>query len=317
MIACHPANSFACTNLASDLTSRYDHTATFVPALLQTVPALIGAFVGAPVLARELETGTFRFAWTKSFGRWRWAMARLVPLAIVVTAAAGLFSQVFSWYYRPLIADGQSGPLSPLVFDLRGIAFAAWTLAAFTIGALAGILIRRVLPAIVAALAVYVSLACAAGLFLRQHYLTPGVTNQLNLPAPAWIMNQWWTKAGAFAFGGRPSMELLQQDCPPAAIGPGKPLVTDDRRLPRPARLHAMDQIPAGQPVLAIPVDRSGLASGTLGHPHRARRLADPRPSHLTSHSCSELSSHVTAAPRNGRRFDLGDPPETREHSRQ
>ena len=43
--------------------------------------------------------------------------------------------------------------LYSLFFDLRGIAFAAWTLAAFAIGALAGVLIRRVLPAMFATLA--------------------------------------------------------------------------------------------------------------------------------------------------------------------
>jgi hypothetical protein len=40
------------------------------------------------VLARELESGTFRFAWTQSAGRVRLAAARLVPLAAVLTAAA-------------------------------------------------------------------------------------------------------------------------------------------------------------------------------------------------------------------------------------
>lgn len=221
--ACHPASSVACVNMTSDFTSTYDHTATLIPALLQAVPALIGAFVGAPVLARELETGTFRYAWTQGFGRWRWTLAKLVPLAVAVAAAAGVFSLLFSWYYRPFIADGQYGPLTAIVFDLHGIAFAAWTLAAFAIGALAGILIRRVVPAIVATLAAYAALAVAAGLFLRQHYLTPLVTSNLNLPDSAWIMNQWWTKGGTFAFGGRPSMNLLQQFCPPSAIGPGKP----------------------------------------------------------------------------------------------
>jgi hypothetical protein len=59
---------------------------------LQAAPALVGAFVGAPVLARELETGTFWFAWTLGFGRWRWTLGKLVPLAIAVAAAAGLSS---------------------------------------------------------------------------------------------------------------------------------------------------------------------------------------------------------------------------------
>jgi hypothetical protein len=55
-------------------------------------------------------------------------------------------------------------PFSARVFDLLGIAFAAWTLAAFAIGALAGMLIRRAVPAIAATLAVYAGLAFATGL---------------------------------------------------------------------------------------------------------------------------------------------------------
>ena len=155
--------------------------------ILQPVPVLIGAFVGAPVLARELETGTFRYAWTQGFGRRRWTLAKLVPLAVAVTAAAGAFSLLLSWYYQPYFAPGNQGlaltettPFFPGLFDLRGVAFAAWTLAAFAIGALAGMLIRRVVPAIVATLAVYAGLAFATGGFLRQRYMTPLVTSNLD-----------------------------------------------------------------------------------------------------------------------------------------
>ena len=63
--------------------------------------------------------------------------------------------------------------------------FAAWTLAAFAIGALAGMLIRRVIPAIAATLGAYAGLAFATGLYLRQHYLTPLLTSNLNPPAAA------------------------------------------------------------------------------------------------------------------------------------
>jgi hypothetical protein len=49
--------------MLSDFISTYDHRATVIPALLQAVPALIRAFVG-PLLARELEGGTFRCAGT-------------------------------------------------------------------------------------------------------------------------------------------------------------------------------------------------------------------------------------------------------------
>ncbi|HEY6789102.1 MAG TPA: ABC transporter permease subunit [Trebonia sp.] len=194
--ACHPASSFACQSLVIDFNTTYAPAAELIAALLQVVPALIGAFAGAPVLARELETGTFRYAWTLGFGRWRWTLAKLVPLAIAVAAAAGVFSLLFSWYFQPFFADGNQTPLAPTVFDVRGVAFAAWTLAAFAIGALAGMLIRRVVPALAATLAAYAGLALAAASFIRQHYMTPLLTSNPNLPGSAWIISRWWTKGG-------------------------------------------------------------------------------------------------------------------------
>jgi hypothetical protein len=65
--ACHPASSFACGTLMSNFNAAYGSTTELIAALLQAVPPLIGAFAGAPVLARELETGTFRYAWTLGF----------------------------------------------------------------------------------------------------------------------------------------------------------------------------------------------------------------------------------------------------------
>ena len=222
-VACHPASSLVCVNIIGNFNDTYSPTAVAVTAMLQAVPGLIGAFVGAPVLAREMETGTFRYAWTQGFGRWRWALGKLILLAVAVAAAAGAFSVLFSWYFQPFFAEGQQNPIAPLVFDLRGVAFAAWTLAAFAIGALAGMLIRRVVPAIAATLAVYAGLALAAGNFLRPHYLTPLVTSSLKLPATAWVVSQWWTKGGRFAFAGRfPPDNVVRQICPPSAMGFGK-----------------------------------------------------------------------------------------------
>ena len=225
-IACHPASSAACQNLINSFQS----TNVILKGgfVLQPVPALIGAFVGPLVLARELETGTFRYAWTQGFGRWRWTLAKLVMLGAAVAALAGAFSVLVSWYYQPYLASGNGtafsspSPLSPGLFDLRGVAFAAWTLAAFAIGALAGILIRRVVPAIVATLASYTALAFLAGNVLRQHYLTPLVTSNPNVPGSAWVTSEWWTKGGKVAFGGRPPVDLLQQLCPASFVtGPG------------------------------------------------------------------------------------------------
>ena len=225
---CNPASP-AC----ADLITTFNFMNNFLVNgyTLQPVPALIGAFAGAPVLARELETGTFRYAWTQGIGRQRWTLAKLVLLAAAVTAAAAALSVLFSWYYQPYFNTGnqnlslsEASPFEAGLFDLRGIAFAAWTLAAFAIGALAGMLIRRVVPAMAATLAAYTGLALAAGNLLRQHYMTPMLTSNLNVPGSAWITSQWWTKGGEFAFADRPPESLLQQLCSSSPAGPlGKP----------------------------------------------------------------------------------------------
>jgi len=236
-VACHPASSPACTNLIvafnGSATNKIMGSKGPGGVLLQLVPALIGAFVGAPVLARELETGTFRYAWSQGFGRWRWALAKLVLLGVVLAAATSVFGVLVSWYFQPYAGNGQQAPglyqNSPFanLFSLREVTFPAWTLAAFTIGTLAGMLIRRVVPAIVATLAAYAGLAFAAGSFLREHYLTPLATSSLyvNLPgaSTAWTISQWSTKDGRFAFAGNPPDSLVNQFCssvPPDKIGP-------------------------------------------------------------------------------------------------
>src|SRR5260370_19822840 len=69
-----------------------------VPVALLVVPLLIGVFAGAPLLAREYETGTFRFAWTQAAGRARWAAGKLALLGVPLTAAGGAFGALASWW---------------------------------------------------------------------------------------------------------------------------------------------------------------------------------------------------------------------------
>ena len=219
---CHPASSGACGTLVGYFLN-YVSTGQVIATVLQAAPALIGAFVGAPVLAREMETGTFRYAWTQGFGRWRWTLAKLVPLGIAVAVAAGAFSLLFSWYYQPFFTQTLSFnaqvPLDAGVFDLRGVAFAAWTLAAFAIGALAGMLIRRVATAIAATLAVYTGLAVAAGLYLREHYMAPLLVKNASAPRSAWVISQQWYAKGGQPVSQNALSQVLQQGAPQLAGG--------------------------------------------------------------------------------------------------
>jgi hypothetical protein len=223
--ACRPANSPACHNLIEQFSGVNGVLQDGL--VFQAVPALIGAFIGAPLLARELETGTFRYAWTQGFGRRRWALAKLVALAVPVAAVAGAMSVLLSWYYQPYfparnssLGLSEASPLAPVLFDLHGVTFAAWTLAAFAIGALAGMLIRRVVPAIGATLVAYTGLALLAGMYLRRHYAAPVVTTKLSLPSSAWITSQPWRDGSGHVVSQGALSQVLRAG-PPSLAGKG------------------------------------------------------------------------------------------------
>jgi hypothetical protein len=208
LAACHPFTSSACQTLNNSFSSTDWTMGNSVDILLQLVPALIGAFAAAPVLARELETGTFRYAWTQGFGRERQTIARAVLLAVALTAAAGAFSLAFTWFFQPFLAYGSMTVLSATVFVTRGIAFAAWTLVAFAIGVLAGMLIRRIIPAMAVTLGAYLGLDLVTWLFLRPHYPValvtsnsrlfngPGVFTGPGATSYPWVLSTWWTGPG-------------------------------------------------------------------------------------------------------------------------
>jgi hypothetical protein len=118
--SCHPVSSGACQNLNSQFNSTDWTMANTILILLNLAPALIGTFAGAPVLARELETGSYQYAWTQAVGRERWTIAKLALLAVTVTAAARAFSQVFAWFFRPFLKQEDLTVLSATVFDTRG-----------------------------------------------------------------------------------------------------------------------------------------------------------------------------------------------------
>ena len=158
------------------------------------IPVLVGVFVGAPLLARELETGTFRFAWTQGCGR--------AALGGGQAGAARHRGHRGGWRVQPAVllvlpAVLRRAPrrrLAPQLFNLRGVDFAAWTLLAFALGAIAGVLIPRTVPAMAASLAVWAGLDLATVLFLRKHYQTPLVTKgSPSYNNPPWVVGQWYT----------------------------------------------------------------------------------------------------------------------------
>jgi hypothetical protein len=192
--ACSATAPRACTAVLNLFNNDYHSAAEVTAAVLNGVPVLAGVFAGAPILARELDSGTFRFAWTQGAGRTRWTLARLALPAATVTAAAAAFSQLFGWYFWPFFEAGQAGSFAPQYFNLTGLAFAAWTLAAFAMGAMAGALIRRVVPAMAAAMVASGGLLGVTVFYLRPHYMAPLATRPNGTaPGSAWTISQVWT----------------------------------------------------------------------------------------------------------------------------
>jgi hypothetical protein len=169
LAACHPAASPACLGMNSWFNSDW-HAGNGVRAAVLAAPVLIALFAGPPVVARELENSTFRYAWTQGIGRVRWTVAKLAILGSVLTIAALAISQLFTWFFAPFVTTQNLNVLTPAVFDTRGVAYAAWTLTALCLGTFLGALIRRTLPAMGATLAGYAALAALTWFCLDDHY---------------------------------------------------------------------------------------------------------------------------------------------------
>lgn len=142
-------------------------------ALLTAVPFAIGGFLGAPLIARELESGTLHLAWTQAVPRMRWLAVKLVALAAVTVMISGALAALVTWFREPL--DTLYGPFAPGGFDVEGLMPSAYALIAFALATSAGLLLRRSLPALAAALLAFIVVRVITASFLRPHYLPPRI----------------------------------------------------------------------------------------------------------------------------------------------
>ena len=143
------------------------------------VPAILGMFLGAPAVAREVETGTAHFAWTQAVTRRRWLTVKAGWLLLAALAWGGAVGALVTWWSGPqnTVAASQ---FNPGTFDVQGIMPAAYSLFAMALGIAAGTLIRRVLPALVVTLGVFFAVRLIIADWVRQHYMTP-VTSIYNV----------------------------------------------------------------------------------------------------------------------------------------
>jgi ABC-type transport system involved in multi-copper enzyme maturation permease subunit len=153
-------------------------------ALVYAVPAVIGVFWGAPLVARELEAGTHRLVWTQSITRTRWLGVKL-GVAALAALAAGLLAMAVTWWSGTLddavaagYSDGSllSAPrVSPMLFGARGILPAGLALLALALGVAAGMVLRRTVAAMAVTLIAVVAVQIVLPLVVLPHLLDPAV----------------------------------------------------------------------------------------------------------------------------------------------
>ncbi len=157
---------------------------------LNFIPLLIGIFIGAPLVAREIEQGTHRLVWTQSVTRRRWLLIKLAGVVAVAAVVGAILAVLMMWWRQPwdLIRSSFDGA----GFDFEGVMPIAYSLFALSLGLLAGTLIRRTLPAMAITVAGFLAVRLPIEDLLRPHFMTPITRLNTDNAAPqgAWILDQ-------------------------------------------------------------------------------------------------------------------------------
>jgi hypothetical protein len=161
----------ACTGTTINLFLRnHRQLRGWLDVLVIVIPGIIGVFWGAPLVAREYESGTYRLAWSQSVSRARWLAVKIGVGTVISMAAAGLFSLAVSWWATPfdrVNADAFG------IFDQRDIVPIGYAAFAFVLGVAVGLFVRRTLPAMATVFVVFIVVRIATNQWLRPNLITP------------------------------------------------------------------------------------------------------------------------------------------------
>ncbi|MDT0411455.1 MULTISPECIES: ABC transporter permease subunit [Streptomyces] len=199
------------------------------PAVLNSLPLVVAALLGAPLFAQDIERGTHRLAWTQSIGRAEWVVAKLLVASAVTAVAALLITAPVSWWWST-VWHGRATTGSPGVawrqlaagndwpfFEYTGTVGIAHLLLALLTGATAGLLLRRVVPAVAVGAAAAWALRTALR-WLRPRLLPAGVRPAPTVDYPPLPPNTWHLGGGYLRTDG-----TLTPHAPCPSPYPGNP----------------------------------------------------------------------------------------------
>ncbi|MFE7838227.1 ABC transporter permease [Streptomyces sp. NPDC057474] len=142
-------DSDPCIDVAAAMT--YSSDLSMIGTLVSYLCYGVAAWAGAALTGRELERGTAKLAWTQSVTPTRWLTAKLAVPAVALVLGTSVLVLLYraTWASdRGMVGDEWFNP-DPMVN--RGPLLVAYALCALAVGALAGLALRRALPALAVA----------------------------------------------------------------------------------------------------------------------------------------------------------------------
>lgn len=221
-----PSARSGCDIILRHFQGEFDGWAAAVRGLA-VLPALAGLFVGAPLLAREVEHGTYRLAWTQGVTRRRWLLSKTALLAGATVLGGLAASALVMWWRSPF--DTLEGRMGPDAFDIEGLVVPAYALFALAVGVLVGLLLRRTVAAMSITLVAFGATRLAVLEFLRPHFLSPlhrtVMADDSGRRIGDWVLSDTLVDAGGKAIStGREDLAVLHAQ--QAGIDPHTYLVT-------------------------------------------------------------------------------------------
>lgn len=165
---------------------------------LVVLPAFAGAFIGCPLVAREIENGTHRLAWTQGVTRTRWLAIKLTLVftpVLAVAAAVGMLE---------LILVNQQGAEANhwAFFDQHAPMTVASTLFALSLGVAVGAVVGRSVQAMAVTLVAFVVVRIGMAELARPNYIAPVAYTTRDLSnftsQPLGFASSWWTDQASF-----------------------------------------------------------------------------------------------------------------------
>lgn len=161
---------------------------------MMVLPAAIGLFVAGPMIGRELESGTYRLAWSQSVSPSRWLLAKLAVPAAITVVAVPVLSAVYVWGRTSPDTDRLAW-YDTSVYAAMGTLPTASALFAIALGALVALLVRRTLLAMSITALAYGAVVVTLGAVRSSLWAVNTVVTPPNAPTgqPA---SSLWVEAG-------------------------------------------------------------------------------------------------------------------------